>query len=103
MTAPAITYPSLKSDNPHHDTGPYHLGHRGWADTFDVHVDGAMIGKLRGSGQNKRAMDYGFIAAEGSALGKALEAKWPRIVLPVGRAEAKAKVATLVAKLQEAS
>lgn len=96
-----ITYPDLKSDNPHHDTGVYSLGIRGWADSFEVHVDGVRIGKLKGTGDNKKWIDYGFSADKASELGRYVESKWPRLVLPFGRNAARALVKKLVGKYAE--
>ena len=93
-----ITYPTLKQDDPHHDTGVYSLGIKGWGDGFDVYADGVKIGALKGDGPTKRSIEYGFTPEPGSALATFVHQKWPRLVAPTGRAAAKALVKKLVEK-----
>lgn len=78
---------------------PYHVGWKGWRDNLIVHVDGAEIGSLVGTGHNKAFMDYGFRGYPGSTLGQAIESHWPRIAEPTGRRAAKDTLARLVGKV----
>ena len=80
------------------DPGPYHMGWKGWGDSVEVWLDGQPFGRLQGHGKSKTRIEYGFIAPVGNALALKIAERWPRLILPVGRRAAKAKLAELVEK-----